>query len=363
MPEFIKGRDLCRDFYFEIAEPILKAHFPSLKYTAGLIGYGSDTLGFDDATSTDHMWGPRFYLFVENENRTIKEKIFEVFSHTLPYTYKGYSVHFSEPDPNDNGVQHAEIITEGPVNPLIFFYTPENYLREYLGASDFSDLSPADWLSFSEHRLLALTKAEFYKDDLYFAKKLEVLREYPRDVWLYLAASNWSLLAEEQAFVKRCSDVGDELGSVLACSRIAERLMRLCFLYCHQYAPYSKWFGTAFNRLPVSDEIRSAVYGALTAHDITERENNIVLAQKLIADLHDSLGITEPVNAEIQTYFGRDIKVIFADNIAGLIEEKLLGTKLEGLPLIGSLSEVANFTVLSDDPAHRARVKALYKTE
>ena len=363
MPEFIKGRDLCRDFYFEIAEPILKAHFPSLKYSAGLLGYGSDILGYDDATSTDHMWGPRFYLFVENENLALKEKIFEVFSHTLPYTYKGYSVHFSEPDPNDNGVQHAEIITEGPVNPLIFFYTPNDYLREYLGTSELSALSAADWLSFSEHRLLALTKAEFYKDDLHFAEKLEVLKEYPYDVWLYLAASNWSLLSEEQAFVKRCSDVGDEAGSILACARIAERLMRLCFLYCRQYAPYSKWFGTAFNRLPISDEIRSAIHGALTARDIKERENSIVLAQKLVADLHDSLNVTEPIYAEIQSYFGRGIKVIFADNIAGLLEEKLSDTPLHGLPLIGSLSEVANFTVLSDDPNHRTRVKSLYKTE
>ncbi len=361
MPAFIKGRDLCRDFFFEIAKPILDEHFPNLRYSAGLLGYGSDILGYDDETSTDHMWGPRFYLFLERDSIALKDKITDIFSCTFPYTYKGYSVHFSEPDPNDNGVQHAEVIDSGPVNPLIVFNTPEEYLREYLGTDNPSALTAADWLSFSEHRLLALSKAEFYRDDLNFSETLKKFKAYPQDVWLYLVASNWSLLAEEQAFVKRCSDVGDELGSILVCGRIAERLMRLCFLYCHQYAPYSKWFGTAFKHLPVSEEIRSAITGALTARTITEREDNLVLAQKLICDLHDSFQITEPIHAEIQPYFGRDIKVIFADNIAGAVEEKLRGTPLEGLPLIGSMSEVANFTVLSDDPSHIERVKALYK--
>ena len=361
MPTYIKGHDQCRDFFFEIAKPILDSHFPQLKYSAGLLGYGSDILGYDDAVSTDHMWGPRFYLFLERNDIALKEDIRHVFSLHLPYTYKGYSVHFSEPDPNDNGVQLAAYIECGPVNPLIFFYTPEDYLREYLGSDDNTALTAIDWLSFSEHRLLALSKAEFYHDDLNFSETLKAFREYPKEVWLYLLASNWSLLAEEQAFVKRCSDVNDELGSILVCGRIAERLMRLCFLYCHQYAPYSKWFGTAFNHLAISKDIRNTITNALKAPNITEREDNLVLAQKLIADLHNSLGITEPIHAEIQSYFGRDIKVIFADTIAAAIEQTLHGTSLEGIPLIGSLSEVANFTTLSDDPAHRTRIKSLYK--
>lgn len=103
MPEFIKGLTLCEDFFHEIAVPILTKHFPELKYSAGLIGYGSDVLGYDDETSADHMWGPRFYLFLDKEDLRLKDKIEEVFSEKLPYTYKGYSVNLGEPDVNDNG--------------------------------------------------------------------------------------------------------------------------------------------------------------------------------------------------------------------------------------------------------------------
>ena len=56
---------------------------------------------------------------------------------------------------------------------------------------------------------------------------------------------------------------GDSLGSALVCGRIAERLMRLCFLYCRQYAPYSKWFGTAFQQLPIPQELKDAIGGRL----------------------------------------------------------------------------------------------------
>ena len=60
----MKGLDLCRGFFFETMKPIMDQYFPGLTYSAGLIGYGSDVLGYDDAVSRDHMWGPRFYLFL-----------------------------------------------------------------------------------------------------------------------------------------------------------------------------------------------------------------------------------------------------------------------------------------------------------
>lgn len=67
MGDFIKGLDLCEKFFYDVAKPVLDEYFPELVYSAGLIGYGSDVLGFDDEVSTDHMWGPRFYLFSMTE--------------------------------------------------------------------------------------------------------------------------------------------------------------------------------------------------------------------------------------------------------------------------------------------------------
>ncbi|MBR4051340.1 MAG: hypothetical protein IKK09_12680 [Clostridia bacterium] len=63
MKNFIKGLDLCEGFFNEYAKPIIEENFHELKYSAGLIGYGSDVLGYDDAVSTDHMWDLAFICF------------------------------------------------------------------------------------------------------------------------------------------------------------------------------------------------------------------------------------------------------------------------------------------------------------
>lgn len=104
MTKFIKGMELCENFFHDCAKPIIDNNSPDLEYSAGLIGYGSDVLGYDDAVSTDHMWGPRFYLFLDKANLAERDKIFQILSENLPCTYKGYSVNFTKPDITDNGV-------------------------------------------------------------------------------------------------------------------------------------------------------------------------------------------------------------------------------------------------------------------
>jgi hypothetical protein len=359
-PANVKGLELCEEFFFDIAKPILDMHFNDLSYSAGLIGWGSDVLGYDDEISTDHMWGPRFYLFLDDKDVSKRQEIMDVLCKHLPYEYKGHSVNFSMPDPNDNGVRHQELITEGRVSPLVSIYTLNEYLSEYLGTADLENLTGLDWLSFSEHRLLGLTSGKIFVDGLNIKKTLDKLHFYPKDVCLYLVASNWSLIAMEQAFVRRCFDVGDNVGSIMVCARIADRLMRLSFLYCGKYAPYSKWFGTAFFQLPVRDDLKHALSSAVTAADIDEREHHIVNAQKMLADMHNQSGLTESVNVHIELYFDRNIKVIFAEKIANAVMKSLSGTVFENYPLIGTLSSVPNYTSVFDDPSRRTSIKALY---
>lgn len=54
MTRFIPGLKLNELFYKEVVGPILKSEFPNLKYSAGLIGSGSEVLGYDTQQSTDH---------------------------------------------------------------------------------------------------------------------------------------------------------------------------------------------------------------------------------------------------------------------------------------------------------------------
>jgi len=65
-----KGLDLAGMFFREYGLPTLEREFPELvgRLGAGLLGFGSDVLGADDALSRDHGWGPRFYVFLSEDD-------------------------------------------------------------------------------------------------------------------------------------------------------------------------------------------------------------------------------------------------------------------------------------------------------
>lgn len=136
--------------------------------------------------------------------------------------------------------------------------------------------------------------------------------------------------------------------------------MRLCFLYKDTYAPYSKWFGTAFNKLDIDENIKEKINSALKSNDLTERENNLVEAQALVADLHNSSGLTDKVEYSVESYFGRDIKVIFADKFVDATVEKLKGTVFENTPLIGTMSQFGGLSDFADEKVYYEQIKKIY---
>ena len=106
MPEFIPGLQLSKAFYEEAVRPILDAHFPNLAHSAALMGSGSEVLGFDTPMSSDHHWGPRVLLFLdEPQYEQFRQPIHEALANELPFTFRDFPTHFSTPNPDDHGVQ------------------------------------------------------------------------------------------------------------------------------------------------------------------------------------------------------------------------------------------------------------------
>lgn len=143
MPEFIPGLKLSELFYKEIVRPILKSEFLSLKYSAGLIGPGSEVLGYDTPQSTGHHWGPRMLLFLsENDYKQNKDKIRTVLSRKLAYKFREYPTNFSKP--NKWSVQLLEEIDSGPVNHRIEIHTIRSFFMWYLDFDPYKEIEIAD---------------------------------------------------------------------------------------------------------------------------------------------------------------------------------------------------------------------------
>ncbi|NDJ86042.1 MAG: hypothetical protein GYB66_09165 [Chloroflexi bacterium] len=89
MADFIPGLELNRRFYHDTIRPLLDQYLPGLAHDAALIGSGSDILGFDTPRSTDHDWGPRAYLFLnEADFRDHANEIMERLRYDLPRQFR-----------------------------------------------------------------------------------------------------------------------------------------------------------------------------------------------------------------------------------------------------------------------------------
>jgi len=359
---YIKGANLCESFFNEIACPILEEEFPGLKYSAGLIGWGSDVLGYDDAMSTDHMWGPRFQLFLTQADfHKSKQHIASVFANHFPYQYKGYSTHFGNPDPNDNRTCLRENVTTGSVHPLVDYHTLETYFIDTLGWDPSTEITTAQWLTFSEYNLLGLASGRVYQDDLGLERVLNKLSYYPREIWLWLMASQWKMLAEEEPFVGRCGFSGDDTGSRLVATRQVQRLMRLAFLMEKRYAPYSKWFGTACKELNIAPLLLPLLQKVLKAEDWAERDELLGQAYTLMAKRHNSLGLTELLETNTSDFFKRPFHVLRAERFSNALLRLIQTPELRSLPLIGAVTQFTDSVTLYDDVSLQTRLRHLYQ--
>lgn len=354
----MNGMALCAAYYQECVAPILERCFPNLAYSAGLVGPGSDVLGYDDEVSRDHDWGPRLYLFPEDYSEELKEDLNKALKENLPRVFRGFNVGFAAPGEDGTTTMTA---TDEAFRPLVWIMPFSTFLTEQIGCPNADDISPAEWLAFSEHKLLTLARGKFFRDDLNLDREMKKLAAYPRDVWLYLLFSDWCAVSEERAFVKRTAVRDDDIGSRLITARIAHRLMHLAFLYERKFAPYGKWFGTAFRELSAFARLEPMLARALHAHDKEERTLSIAHAQAILIKIHNESGLTPPIDPSIHPYYTRDIMVVSSDLVADPIHNLIEDPALKSLPPIGSLSSVGNLTVLCEDARNLVRLAALYQ--
>jgi hypothetical protein len=330
MPRFLPGLKLSKLYYTQAVAPILERRFPHLRYSAGLLGTGSEILGYDTPQSTDHNWGLRLFIFLSDHDfEDKKHEIDNELRKELPLTFMGFPTSFGPP--NDTGVRMQDFSAQrrGNINHYITFLT----VGSFLGPLAHKKVSTATWLGLPQQRLLEITRGRIFHDGLGIKAKIRRFRYYPTDIWLSKLASQWQKISEEEAFVARASSVGDELGSRIIASRIIEELMMLCFLMEKRYAPYSKWFGRAFSELPIARKLTPIFTNVLKADSITEREQYLSEAYHIVAKKHNSLHITKPLPAAASKFWDRPYLVIHGGRFRAEIRKRIRSEEIRKLRL------------------------------
>ena len=357
------GLELSRGFFTDCVEPLLEAGFPGLRYSAALIGPGSEVLGFDTAMSTDHHWGPRAMLFLaaddlERHGRAIGDHL----GRALPSTYRGWSTHFSPPDPNDNGTQVLRPHTEGPVNHRVELFTIEGWFRSYLGLDATAPLDAAAWLSIPSQKLRSIAAGAMFRDDLALASIRERLSWYPRDVELYLLGCLWTRIGQEEHLMGRAGHAGDELGSAIIGSRLVRDAMRIAFCLERQYPPYPKWFGTAFGRLASASTLAPLLRSAMAAGTWQAREEALGRAFELLIELQRKAGIADGLSGRTERFWGRPFLVMHGDRVAAAVFARIADEKLRVTARarpIGNIDLVSDNTDVLEDPSLQSAFRAI----
>lgn len=364
MTDFIPGLALSRGFYHELVRPLLDEAFPGLAHSAALIGSGSEVLGFDTAMSSDHHWGPRLLLFLREADMDRAGPVHEMLRHRLPPTFRGYPTNFGAPDPTDKGTQLLQAIEAGPVNHRVEIATLRGFFEDVLKVDIDRPLDVADWLTLPQQSLLSITAGAVYHDDLGLDDVRARLAYFPPDVWRYLLAAGWTRIGQEEHLMGRAGYVGDDIGSALIGGRLVRDIMHLCFLMERRYAPYPKWYGTAFKQLACADSLLPSLSGALAATSWQAREQHLCAAYETLARLHNALGITDPVPDSTSSFFGRPFRVIWGERVAEAITARITDPAVRALldrPVIGSIDQISDSTDLRSYAAWRPRLRALYE--
>jgi hypothetical protein len=364
MSTFFPGLELSRRFYAEVVRPLVQTRFPTLPHAAALIGRGSEVLGFDTALSTDHDWGPSVFLFLREEDAGQVEAIDAVMRQELPSVFAGYPVQ-SPPTTPVPGMRLRRGVTEHADAHRVFPVTLRDFCWDYLAYDPVQPLDAVDWLTVPAQKLRGMTAGVVHHDGIGELTRLrEQLTWYPREVWLYLLAAAWQRIGQEEHLMPRAGSVGDEVGSALIGSRLVRDIMRVGFLLERVYAPYPKWFGTAFQQLACAEALWSHLWQAQQAATWPEREAALSRAYEVLARLQNTSGLTEPLPEHVVRFYGRPFRVLNAERFAQTLLARISDPAVQYLatrPLIGSIDQFSDSTDLGEATSLRQSLRQLYR--
>jgi hypothetical protein len=349
---FLPGLALSRRFYAERVRPVLDESFPGLPYSASLIGWGSEVLGFDSPRSADHNFGPRLQIFLGDDERAgaVREEI----GASLPGEFHGYPTVFAASGASPDDASHwVEVAGLG------------DWLTGHLGFDPAAGVRLLDWLATPTQLLAEVTGGAVFHDGLALtggglAGARAALAWYPRDVWYYVLACQWQRIDQEEPFPGRCAEAGDELGSAIVAARLVRDLTRLLLLMQRRYPPYSKWLGTALARSAAGPGLIPLLTGAVTAATWPDREDRLCASYEAAARLHNELGLTARLDPLVRpTFYDRPFRVLGAARFAAALREAITDERIRALPPIGAIDQFVDSTdAIGNERLRRAAIIA-----
>ncbi|MEJ8553920.1 DUF4037 domain-containing protein [Tepidibacter sp. Z1-5] len=356
----MKGLELNRKFAMDVVINLINEYFPFLadKYAIGLIGYGSDVLGYDDEISRDHEWGPRCQVWLsEDHYKKYGKEIDKMLSVKLPLKFLGYYTRYKVD--NDIPVLVPSEAIEGSMHHVALT-TVWRYLKiQYEIESE--KPTYIDWLCLPEQKLLELTRGKIFYDPI---GDISLIREkfnyLPEEVWCFKLMYTWMNI-DHLEIVGLCGKRGDILSAKLALHKIVDCIIRLTFLLNRKYCPGTpKWISKEFYNLPrLATEIGEKIESCLMTNDIECIVNTLEEVFLLFLREHNRLQITSKIQFD-QVKLSRGITSFSLRTVVDALNKKL-PAELQNLEMQGACDQwITNSNILIWSEQY-AKFKEIYK--
>lgn len=243
----MKGLELAEKYYEAYGRKMIEENFPEIRdqIAAGLVGQGSECLGFDDEISMDHDYGPSFCIWLPKDiYQTYGAKLQEAYQN-LPQEFMGFHGRVEE--------EHGK----GRVGALCL----EDFYADILGRSTVPD-TIQEWLSMDEHALATATNGKIFADNLGQFSNIRdgLLSYYPKEVWLRRIVQSMAKAAQAGQYnYARAMKRGERIAAEIALTEFIQEIMQLVYLLNRKYAPYYKWMHRGMQELSSCAEIADMI--------------------------------------------------------------------------------------------------------
>lgn len=256
------GLELSEAYYNTYGRSMLSEKFPEYQQFAavGLVGEGSECLGFDDIFSEDHDFGPGFCIWLPDD-------IFQKVGHQMQQAYNFLPKSFE----NKNRVETLEGSGRIGVFSITEFY------KKYIGKIPQTNL---DWLMLPETTLCTITNGKVFTDPSgqFTAQRNQLLQFYPKDVFLKKLVARLATMAQSGQYnYERCMKRGDNAAAFMACSEFVKAATSAVYLLNRKYMPFYKWMFRGMDQLTILPEIKRMLERLVVMQDITENTAKKVL--------------------------------------------------------------------------------------
>ena len=226
----LPGMEIARLYYESYGRSMLEEKYSDYadRIAVGLVGEGSECLGFDDETSWDHDFGPGFCMWLTGDD-------YEKIGAALQADYNALPKELP-------GIPARKTMETGSGRVGVFCM--DDFFRKYVGVPDVPERGQQSfWLKVSREALRTVTNGEVFADPLgEFTARRRRFSRYPEAVRLQKLALRLGEMAQTGQYnYPRMVKRDDKGASFMCLAGFVEAAVDGAYLLNDIYPPFYKW--------------------------------------------------------------------------------------------------------------------------